>query len=141
MATTDDVGVGEGTQQQAVAASDASPSAARSAEPGDELSSEELARRQAALAELIELMAEAVQQDGGDLVLADVDYRAGIVDVELQGACGSCAISSMTLRAGVERMLKERLEWVREVHGEVDDSLDYSESAALGRGAYVPKYY
>ena len=86
-------------------------------------------------------MREAVQQDGGDLVLTEVDYAAGIVDVELQGACGSCAISSMTLRSGVERVLKERLEWVREVRGEVDESLDYAESASLGRGAYVPKYY
>jgi hypothetical protein len=47
----------------------------------------------------------------------------------------------MTLRSGVERMLKERLVWVREVRGEVDESLDYTESASLGRGAYVPKYY
>ena len=96
---------------------------------------EELESRRAALAELMELMSEAVQQDGGDLVLSDVDYEKGIVDVELQGACGSCAISSMTLRSGVERMLKERLSWVREVRGEVDESLDYYESASLGRGA------
>jgi len=89
----------------------------------------------------MELMSEAVQQDGGDLVLSGVDYEQGIVEVELQGACGSCAISSMTLRSGVERMLKERLSWVREVRGEVDESLDYHESASLGRGAYVPKYY
>ncbi|HXZ82670.1 MAG TPA: NifU family protein [Acidimicrobiales bacterium] len=107
----------------------------------EELSTEELERRRAALTEIMELMREAVQFDGGDLALVGVDYHAGVVEVELQGACGSCAISSMTLRAGVERMLKERLEWVREVRGEVDDSLDYLESAALGRGAYVPKYY
>ena len=131
----------EGSPPQSVIASVAAPAGGTGAAAGDELSSEELERRRAALAEIMELMREAVQQDGGDLVLAEVDYHAGIVDVELQGACGSCAISAMTLRAGVERMLKERLEWVREVRGEVDDSLDYFESAALGRGAYVPKYY
>jgi Fe-S cluster biogenesis protein NfuA len=110
-------------------------------EVAGELSPEEMERRRAALAEIVDLMREAIQMDGGDLVLTRVDYGAGIVDVELRGACGSCAISSMTLRAGVDRMLKERLEWVREVHGEVDESLDYFESEALGRGAYVPKYY
>jgi len=106
-----------------------------------QLPPEELESRRAALAELMELMSEAVQQDGGDLVLSDVDYEQGIVEVELQGACGSCAISSMTLQSGVERMLKERLSWVREVRGGVDESIDYYESASLGRGAYVPKYY
>jgi Fe-S cluster biogenesis protein NfuA len=117
------------------------PSDAAASGAAADLSSEELGHRRADLTELMDLMREAVQQDGGDLVLTEVDYAAGIVDVELQGACGSCAISSMTLRSGVERVLKERLGWVREVRGEVDESLDYAESASLGRGAYVPKYY
>ncbi|MGP8066568.1 MAG: NifU family protein [Acidimicrobiales bacterium] len=119
----------------------ASPLTATEKPASVQLPPEELDTRRAALAELMELMSEAVQQDGGDLVLSHVDYEKGIVDVELQGACGSCAISSMTLRSGVERMLKERLSWVREVRGEIDESLDYYESASLGRGAYVPKYY
>ncbi len=139
MTTTGGDGEWERTHPPAVAPP--APPLSEDSRAVDELPPEELERRRVALTELIELMAEAVQQDGGDLVLAGVDYRAGIVNVELQGACGTCAISSMTLRAGVERMLKERLEWVREVRGEVDDSLDYFESAALGRGAYVPKYY
>jgi len=101
----------------------------------------ELERRKTALAEMIDLMRPAVQMDGGDLEVIDVDYEAGIVEVQLQGACGSCAISSTTLQGGVERLLKERLEWVNEVHGGVDDSVDPYESAALGRGAYVPRYY
>lgn len=107
----------------------------------EELSPEELARRSAALAELLATMRPAVQMDGGDLALVDVDYRAGVVEVELQGACGSCAISSTTLKGGVERLLKERLAWVTEVRGGVDDSVDPFESAAMGRGAYVPRYY
>jgi Fe-S cluster biogenesis protein NfuA len=107
----------------------------------EELEPDELERRRAALEELITLMRPAVQMDGGDLALVDADYHAGIVEVELQGACGSCAISSTTLTGGVERLLKERLDWVTEVHGGVDDSVDPFESAALGRGAYVPRYY
>ncbi|MDA8037734.1 MAG: NifU family protein, partial [Actinomycetota bacterium] len=64
---------------------------------------------------------------------------AGIVEVQLQGACGSCAISSMTLQGGVERLLRDRLSWVTEVRGAVDESMDLFESASLGRGGYVPR--
>lgn len=105
------------------------------------LSPEELERRRGELDELMQLMRPAVQMDGGDLELVDVDYDKGIVEVQLQGACGSCAISSTTLQGGVERLLTERLAWVREVRGGVDESVDPYESAALGRGAYVPRYY
>lgn len=105
------------------------------------LSAEELESRRAGLADLMELMRPAVQADGGDLRVVDVDYERGIVEVELQGACGSCAISATTLQGGVQRLLTERLAWVTEVRGGVDDSVDPYESAALGRGAYVPRYY
>jgi Fe-S cluster biogenesis protein NfuA len=99
----------------------------------------ERAAREAALNGLMELMRPAVQADGGDLVITDVDYDAGIVEVQLQGACGSCAISGMTLQGGVERLLKDRLGWVTEVRGSVDDSMDFFESVSLGRGGYVPR--
>lgn len=97
-------------------------------------------RRRGALDALMELMRPAVQADGGDLVVLDVDYDAGVVEVQLQGACGSSAISAVTLQGGVERLLKERLPWVTEVTGGVDDSIDPFESAALGRGGYVPRW-
>jgi Fe-S cluster biogenesis protein NfuA len=99
---------------------------------------ERLARR-AALDELMGLMRPAVQADGGDLVVTDVDFDAGIVEVELQGACGSCAVSSLTLKGGVERLMRQRLPWVTEVRGSVDESMDIFESTSLGRGGYVPK--
>lgn len=108
---------------------------------GGELDDAELERRREGLAEMIELMRPAVQMDGGDLEVLAVDYATGVVEVQLQGACGSCAISSTTLQGGVERLLRERLDWVREVRGGVDDSVDPYESAALGRGGYVPRYY
>jgi Fe-S cluster biogenesis protein NfuA len=108
---------------------------------GPALDAAELERRRTALEEVMGLMRPAVQMDGGDLALLDVDYVAGVVEVQLQGACGSCAISAMTLQGGVERLIKDRLDWVTEVRGGVDDSLDELESAALGRGAYVPRYY
>ncbi len=104
-------------------------------------SEEEIESRRQALVDIIEMLRPAVQMDGGDLELVEADYVNGIVEVELQGACGSCAVSSSTLTGGVERILKERLSWVTEVVGGVDEEIDQLESAALGRGAYVPKYY
>ena len=79
-----------------------------------------------------------IQQDGGDLVLLSADVCAGVVELQLQGACSSCAVSSTTLQAGVERILKDRLDWVTEVSGGVDEDMDWQESASMGRGAYVP---
>jgi len=107
----------------------------------EQLDEAELEARRAGLEEVLELMRPAVQMDGGDLALREADYAAGVVEVQLQGACGSCAISAMTLQGGVERLIKERLPWVVEVRGGVDESMDEFESAALGRGAYVPRYY
>jgi Fe-S cluster biogenesis protein NfuA len=100
---------------------------------------DEGSRRRAALDQVLGLMAPAVAEDGGELVLVAADVETGVVRVRLQGACGSCAISATTLQGGVERILRERLPWVTEVVGEVDDSLDFGESSARGRGAYVPR--
>lgn len=104
------------------------------------LSDEERAERLGQLQGLIELMRPAVQADGGDLLLVSADVETGVVEVQLQGACSSCAISSATLQGGVERILTDRLPWVREVVGGLDDSMDPYESAALGQGGYVPGF-
>jgi Fe-S cluster biogenesis protein NfuA len=96
------------------------------------------AARLAALTSLIDLMRPAVQADGGDLVLVSADVETGVVEVQLQGACSSCAVSSATLQGGVDRILRDRLEWVTEVRGGVDESIDPFLSEAMGRGGYVP---
>jgi Fe-S cluster biogenesis protein NfuA len=67
------------------------------------------------------------------------DVETGEVDVVLQGSCSSCAVSSTTLQAGVSRILRDRLDWVTKVKGDVDDSLDYETSSAMGTGGYVPR--
>ena len=103
------------------------------------LSGEERTRREADLRSLIELMRPAVQADGGDLELVAFDVDTGVVEVELTGACSSCAISSATLEGGVDRIVRGRLDWVTEVRGGVDESADPFASAARGRGGYVPK--
>ncbi len=48
-----------------------------------------------------------LQRDGGDVEL--VDIQDGVVKVRLQGACAGCPMSQMTLRNGIERVLKERI--------------------------------
>jgi len=104
------------------------------------LTDDERKQRLDDLTGLIDMIRPAVQQDGGDLLLVEADVEKGLVEVMLQGSCSSCAISTTTLQAGVERILTDRLPWVTEVRGGVDDSMDPEESAAMGRGAYVPKY-
>ena len=104
------------------------------------LSDEERAERLGQLTDLIEMVRPIIQQDGGDLVLGGVDVEVGTVELQLQGACSSCAVSASTLQAGVERILKDRLDWVTEVRGGVDESADPFESAALGQGGYVPRW-
>lgn len=105
-----------------------------------ELTDEERGARLAALGSIIELMRPAVQADGGDLALIAADVETGVVEVQLQGACSSCAVSSSTLQGGVERILRDRLDWVTEVVGGVDESVDPFLSESLGRGGYVPSF-
>ena len=55
----------------------------------------------------------ALQADGGDVELVDVSD--GVVKVKLTGACSGCAMATLTLRAGIERVLKEQVPEVKEV--------------------------
>lgn len=68
----------------------------------------------AQIVELIEKKVRpAVAQDGGDIVFKD--YKDGIVYVELHGACSGCPSSTITLKNGIENMLKHYIPQVREV--------------------------
>ncbi|MEI8051703.1 MAG: NifU family protein [Actinomycetes bacterium] len=100
---------------------------------------EERGERLASLQSIIELMRPAVQADGGDLVLLSADVETGVIEVQLQGACSSCAVSSSTLQGGVERILKGRLDWVTEVIGGVDDAIDTEVSVSMGAGGWTPR--
>ena len=66
----------------------------------------------------IEAIRPALQADGGDMFLRDVDEETGVVTVELVGACGTCPASTATLKAGIERIMKDRVEGVTEVVAE-----------------------
>ncbi len=55
----------------------------------------------------------SLQADGGDVELVEV--QDGTVKVKLTGACGGCPMAQMTLKKGIERILKERVPEVKEV--------------------------
>ena len=67
-----------------------------------------------ALLETIEYIRPALQADGGDLVLLGTD--GGVVNLQLVGACGGCPMSTMTLKAGIERIMFDRVPGVTEVN-------------------------
>lgn len=57
---------------------------------------------------VLELVRPSLQADGGDVELIEVDDQ-GVVKVKLTGACGCCPMSQMTLKQGIERILKEKV--------------------------------
>ena len=63
----------------------------------------------------IEVIRPALQADGGDIELVDVDEETGVVTVRLVGACGTCPVSSETLKGGVARIMRDRIDGVTEV--------------------------
>ena len=63
---------------------------------------------------VLETVRPALQADGGDVELVEVT-EDGTVKVKLTGACGHCPMSTMTLKMGIERALKEQVPGVKEV--------------------------
>jgi Fe-S cluster biogenesis protein NfuA len=63
----------------------------------------------------IEVIRPALQADGGDIVLRDVNEETGVVSVTLVGACGTCPASTQTLKQGIERIMRDRVDGVTEV--------------------------
>lgn len=59
----------------------------------------------------------ALKADGGDVELLDVSSD-GVVKVRLTGACGGCPMSQMTLKAGIERVIKQEVPEIKEVIAE-----------------------
>jgi Fe-S cluster biogenesis protein NfuA len=62
----------------------------------------------------LNLIRPAVQSDGGDVELIDIS-ESGVVQVRLHGACVGCPSSTMTLKSGIERNLKQRIPAVTSV--------------------------
>jgi Fe-S cluster biogenesis protein NfuA len=64
---------------------------------------------------VIEIIRPAIQADGGDISLLEVDEESGVVTVQLHGACVSCPASTVTMKAGIERIMKDRVPGVTAV--------------------------
>jgi Fe-S cluster biogenesis protein NfuA len=62
---------------------------------------------------VLEQIRPSLQAEGGDVELIGV--KDGIVSVRLTGACGCCPMSTMTMKMGIEELLKSRLPEVKEV--------------------------
>ena len=62
---------------------------------------------------VLEQIRPALQADGGDVEL--VDTNEGVVRLRLKGACNGCPMSAMTLKMGIERILKEKIPEVTKV--------------------------
>ena len=62
---------------------------------------------------VLEQIRPNLQADGGDVELVDV--TDGVVKVRLKGACSGCPMSTMTLKHGIEKILKDRIPEVKEV--------------------------
>ena len=69
--------------------------------------------QRAKVEEVLAQVRPALQADGGDVELVDVNE--GVVRLKLKGACAGCPMATMTLRQGIERILKEQIPEVKEV--------------------------
>lgn len=87
------------------------------------------------LNEALDYIRPAVQADGGDLVLLGAED--GQVSLQMVGACGGCPLSMMTLKAGIERILKDRVPGVREVIASADAPGVFDDDGA-GIGISLP---
>lgn len=65
--------------------------------------------------EVLDVIRPALRQDGGDVELIDYDEEDGVVQLRLMGACGTCPISIMTLKQGIERRIVSAVPGVKAV--------------------------
>ncbi|HHY13755.1 MAG TPA: NifU family protein [Thermoanaerobacterales bacterium] len=68
--------------------------------------------------EAIEKVRPALQADGGDVVVTDIDEEQGIVKVKLTGACQGCPFATITLTEGIEKTIKTEVPEVKRVIAE-----------------------
>lgn len=68
-----------------------------------------------ALNEAVDAIRPALQADGGDMRIIELREDEGVVDIELVGACSGCPMSTLTLKAGIERILTDRVPGLNEV--------------------------
>ncbi len=95
------------------------------------------------LAEALDFVRPALQSDGGDLTLLGVSDD-GVVEVEFIGACRTCPLSMVTLTAGIEAVLLQRVPGVTGVVSQLPQPVDsssaplFSPAEALAGAAQTP---
>jgi Fe-S cluster biogenesis protein NfuA len=63
---------------------------------------------------ILEKIRPAIQADGGDVELVNI-RDDNVIEVRLKGACNGCPMATLTLKAGIERIIKEEIPEVEEV--------------------------
>lgn len=63
---------------------------------------------------ILDKIRPAIQADGGDVDLINI-REDNVIEVRLKGACGTCPMATITLKAGIERIIKEEIPEVVEV--------------------------
>ena len=92
------------------------------------------------LNEMLDFVRPALESDGGDLTLLGVDDD-GVVEIEMIGACRTCPLSMVTLTAGIEAVLLQRVPGVSGVVSQLPQPVDsssappFSPAEALAAGA------
>lgn len=80
----------------------------------------------------------AIQDDGGDIEFVSFQEDKGIVFLRLKGACRSCDSSSVTLKNGIESMLKHYIEEVQEVQ-QAEEETEAEEAVEFEAANLVPR--
>jgi Fe-S cluster biogenesis protein NfuA len=83
-----------------------------------------VATREKELNDIVAVLKEAVQMDGGDIALQSADLTTGSVFLQLSGACGSCSVAGSTIEDGVKRVMRQRLDWVTDIECSVLESTE-----------------
>ncbi len=64
---------------------------------------------------ILEQIRPSVRAHGGEILVAEVNKASGIVRLKFEGACGHCALAPVTLKLGVEPLLKKTFPWITSV--------------------------
>ncbi len=65
--------------------------------------------------EVLEEIRPAIQMDGGDVSFVSYNAADQTITVKMSGACQGCAMSEITLKQGIQKMIQERLPEIKEV--------------------------
>ncbi len=63
---------------------------------------------------ILDKIRPSIQSDGGDVELVNI-REDNVIEVRLKGACNGCPMATLTLKAGIERIIKEEMPEVQEV--------------------------